>query len=306
MGLPAPIPNLTDNLEERRLLTSITNVQDVTTAAADPCLGRYFDWYISHLRARLTETASLPPNVALRPHLSNTTQVDRGLMHTLCLISESLIQGKQSMRNIHRVLLGGIPAADARNPAPHDTDSDSEASPIMPVDMPNMTDFHDLTQCSRVIFHAIGQITMLFTTPPLDVATGPYSPDLPLQLLLADPSDPTRRLRSKALVTTSCPLTQTTTDLRLKTLLNRFGQFVPPLLQDMSDQSLRFSDTIFSANLSCQAMVRTAGIKIVWVDAFPLHLEFDTRTTTLKLFRFPSFCAMLANPRCSESQLFHQ
>ncbi|EAQ84208.1 predicted protein [Chaetomium globosum CBS 148.51] len=93
-------------------------------------------------------------------------------------------------------------------------------------------------------------------------------------------------------------------ELRLKTLLNRFGQFVPPRLLDMEDQNLRFGDTISSANLSCQAMVRTAGIKIVWVDAFSLHLEFDARTTTLKLFRFPSFCAMLAHPQCSGSLLF--
>ncbi|KAK3367390.1 hypothetical protein B0T24DRAFT_534336 [Lasiosphaeria ovina] len=92
--------------------------------------------------------------------------------------------------------------------------------------------------------------------------------------------------------------------LPLQILLRRFGQFIPPPLQDLKSRPFHPDDTILSSNMSCQAMVRVANIKIAWVDAFPLHLEFDERTATLKLFRFPSFCAMLAIPRNSERTLF--
>jgi hypothetical protein len=36
-----------------------------------------------------------------------------------------------------------------------------------------------------------------------------------------------------------------------------------------------------------------AGVRIQWVDCLSLHLEFDSRSKTLKVFRFPSLCLIM-------------
>jgi hypothetical protein len=293
--------------EGRQILTDITNISDFPTATADPILRGYLDWYLEHLRSRFGQTPS--GNLvasALRPHLTNTSEIDKGLAHILSLVSKALVDsnGDHSIRRIYRGLLGVREDLQPANPADN-ADPDAPPGTVSGATTPNSADdVQGLEQCSPAIFHVIGQMTMLFTTPPLRAA-GQYSPSTTaLQLSLADPSDPTKNLRSRAVSSTSCLLTRNMADKDLPTLLRHFGQILPPWIPDSNPNSLRFGDTLFSGNLSYEAMLRTAKIRIAWVDSFPLHLEFDARTVTLKMFRFPSFCAMLAHPQSASSQFF--
>lgn len=297
-------------IDERQILTDITNISDFPTATADPILRGYLNWYMEHLRNRFGHTTS--SNLvarALRPHLTDKSEVDKGLAHILSLVSKALVDsnGNHSIRRIYKGLLGVREDLQPANPA-DSLDPDESDAPLGTVSgttSPNPADdIQGLEQCSPAIFHVIGQMTMLFTTPPLRDA-GPYSPSTTaLQLSLADPSDPTKNLRSRAVSSTSCLLTRNMADKDLPTLLRHFGQILPPWIPDSNPNSLRFGDTLFSGNLSYEAMLRTAKIRIAWVDSFPLHLEFDARTVTLKMFRFPSFCAMLAHPQSAGSQFF--
>ncbi|KAK3374569.1 hypothetical protein B0H63DRAFT_548807 [Podospora didyma] len=165
---------------------------------------------------------------------------------------------------------------------------------------------------------------MLYTTLPATEV------DSILTLDLRDSNNKDKRLRSKTIKSLSCPLTQGNATLPLPLLLHRSGQFVPPSLVRGEDSNNNNNnnnnnynnynnnhwpplyhngyqdDTILGCNMSCQAMLRVANIKIAWVDSFPLHLEFDELTATLKPFRFPSLRAMLAMPRNSQSTIFDQ
>src|SRR4051812_34192460 len=102
MELSGIDPKKEFTLDERHVLTHVVNITDFAAAISDPILRRYLDWYIAHLQNRLAGRTSLSVTEALRPHLSNTAEVDQGLMHTLCLVSKALMdaKGEQSMRKI--------------------------------------------------------------------------------------------------------------------------------------------------------------------------------------------------------------
>jgi len=89
-------------------------------------------------------------------------------------------------------------------------------------------------------------------------------------------------------------------DQPLFTLLKKFGKIIPK----MDQAFFRGQDTppVFSPrdeswldiSLICFHMLyRVANIKIEWVDCLSLHLEFNTHTRALKLFRFPSICLLM-------------
>ena len=53
-------------------------------------------------------------------------------------------------------------------------------------------------------------------------------------------------------------------------------------------------DTIYGLNLCFYTLTKLVETKILWVDDMCSHLEFDWKRKILKLFRFPSFCALMA------------
>lgn len=53
-------------------------------------------------------------------------------------------------------------------------------------------------------------------------------------------------------------------------------------------------DSISAPNVCFYTLTKLAEIEIVWVDEMCSHLEFDWRRKKLKVFRFPSFCALVA------------
>ena len=92
-------------------------------------------------------------------------------------------------------------------------------------------------------------------------------------------------------------------DQPLFQLLKRFGEIIPQcprncitpqLSHDISSaMSGRYDHQIDNSFVCFYAVNVVAGIKIQWVDCLSLHLEFDSRSKTLKMFRFPSLCMIM-------------
>lgn len=57
------------------------------------------------------------------------------------------------------------------------------------------------------------------------------------------------------------------------------------------------SHMIHVSSIAFYALKKFGKIKIVWVNSLSAHLEFDTLTRTLMLFRLPSFCALFCVSR---------
>ncbi|KAH7327414.1 hypothetical protein BKA65DRAFT_554973 [Rhexocercosporidium sp. MPI-PUGE-AT-0058] len=90
-------------------------------------------------------------------------------------------------------------------------------------------------------------------------------------------------------------------DQPLPSLLQTFGAILPErchgLTGDISPLAVWDSNYhdpwIEVHSISFQAVSKIAKIQIEWVDCLSFHLEFDSRTGTLKLFRFPSICLIM-------------
>lgn len=154
--------------------------------------------------------------------------------------------------------------------------------------------------CYQLVFIVISWMTMLFKAKENPLNNG-------LQLSLVDSSDPRKVLRSATWRKLVSPIEGLST-LPLKHLLARFGKFT--LLPASTESALvgKYNfGVLLASNFSYETLGKVAKIRIEWVDSMTLHLEFDERTATLKLFRFPSFCAMMClNPREGSSTFLSQ
>ncbi|KAH8601747.1 hypothetical protein B0O99DRAFT_501053 [Bisporella sp. PMI_857] len=127
-----------------------------------------------------------------------------------------------------------------------------------------------------------------------------------IQLTLKDSLDPLKSLRSSAWRSLVCRIDADVIKQPFLSLLGNFGTFVPkPLRKGSRYQSQTFlGDSLIASNLSYYTILKVGHVRIEWVDAISLHLEFDERTLVLKIFRYPSFCAMLCMGRDSKSTIF--
>jgi hypothetical protein len=112
------------------------------------------------------------------------------------------------------------------------------------------------------------------------------------------PQDESRReLKHKSKTFTDYSQTLENKDLPLGVLLRTFGTIIPECIRDGLDHShLGRHDvgTSIDISLVCfHTLDKVSSIKIEWVECLSLHLEFDSRTKTLKLFRFPSLCLLM-------------
>jgi hypothetical protein len=80
-------------------------------------------------------------------------------------------------------------------------------------------------------------------------------------------------------------------------MLNKFGKIIPIRSQDdMSRDGWEVAEPlelIFVRFVCFQSLQKVASIEIEWVDVLSLHLEFNSVTRRLKVFRFPSFCRLM-------------
>lgn len=254
---------------------------------------RYSNWYLSHTKRALwawmkddgfchrlqflnpkseQEMCAQPPS---------TSQI-------ICLMSKvatSLCEGRTSLSDISLAI---FPMSEG-----HMSEIGYDADHFDSFHEEN--DFLDVQQGHKyqVVFVLLSSILLLYTPTP--------SPEPSyLQLQLKDPEHPEKRLRSQLLRKLSCVLTADVAALSFEHLLNCFGhlKFQP------TSESSQGHKAIIASNINYYILSKVTGIRVVWVDCLSLHLEFDRRTMTLKLFRFPSFCAMLAIPRESKATIF--
>ena len=88
--------------------------------------------------------------------------------------------------------------------------------------------------------------------------------------------------------------------LSIQHLMYQFGNFVPPPCRQLNKPARDlYEDYIISTNLDYHTLSKVGHISIEWVDALSLHLEFHERSSVLRMFPFPSFCALLTQ---SETQ----
>jgi hypothetical protein len=150
--------------------------------------------------------------------------------------------------------------------------------------------------------------------PPGALYTARHNPD-PKQLQIISPWSSSsgvekpreaRLFRRRALKKTFTNFTQTLelNDQPLHRLLGRFGSVIPQRqrqyltghLTPSSIAPIRHDDERIEVSLLCfHTLSKVANIKIEWVDISSLHLEFDSYTKVLKVFRLPSFCLLMCS-----------
>ena len=62
------------------------------------------------------------------------------------------------------------------------------------------------------------------------------------------------------------------------------------------------SDQLLANYITYHILSNVAGIKIQFVSSLGLHLEFDKKSKTLKVFQFPSFCFLVCLGRRTDSE----
>jgi len=91
-------------------------------------------------------------------------------------------------------------------------------------------------------------------------------------------------------------------DQPFHSLLGCFGKVIPTTntsrrLENVRITTKPYDDEWIDLSLLCfHTLHRVAGIKIEWADCLSVHLEFDSYTRTLKVFRFPSLGLIMATP----------
>ncbi|KAI1083671.1 hypothetical protein F5B20DRAFT_415933 [Whalleya microplaca] len=75
----------------------------------------------------------------------------------------------------------------------------------------------------------------------------------------------------------------------ITSVLKKLGVILP----DSTKQGNEIETSeLYVSNLNYSSLSSIGGVRIKWVDTLDQHLDFDPRTRTLRLFRFPSLCAL--------------
>lgn len=136
----------------------------------------------------------------------------------------------------------------------------------------------------NLVFAIIGWQTML------------YKPDMgscsPAQLAIVDETDGHR-----GHAYTELRQDQSASRKALHELLMGFGVLLPcynfcALASDDNERALMTTKVISPESLNAHLLNTAGGIHIKWTDSLACHLEFDAYSSTLYLFRFPTFCAI--------------
>ncbi|KAL9023727.1 MAG: hypothetical protein Q9196_007015 [Gyalolechia fulgens] len=156
-----------------------------------------------------------------------------------------------------------------------------------------------LLEARNFVFAVLGWQTMLYR-PALGTCP-------PQQLAVADEQDGYRGQAFMAL-----KQSHLSTKRPIHEFLMGFGILLPPANYCTStdlDDKKAFEDlkAIGSDMLNAFLLDSIGHVKLKWVDVLSCHLEFDERTNTLFLFRFPSFCAVhyTAAPSEKETSVIH-
>lgn len=86
-----------------------------------------------------------------------------------------------------------------------------------------------------------------------------------------------------------------TTEFSVNVLLKHLSTPDGPIPYQTSESSRVEQDALQASNLCYYTLTAMANIKIRWVNNVCEHLEFNQREKVLKIFCFPSFCAMMCS-----------
>lgn len=141
-----------------------------------------------------------------------------------------------------------------------------------------------LSHARNLVFAIIGWQTMLYK-PDM----GSCSRD---QLAIVDETDGYR-----GYAYTDLRQDQVASRKPLHEFLMGFGVLLPcynfsALGSDDDKRALVTMKTVSPDSLNVHLLTSVGGIQITWTDSLACHLEFDANSSTLYLFRFPTFCAI--------------
>lgn len=74
----------------------------------------------------------------------------------------------------------------------------------------------------------------------------------------------------------------------------------------LRDRADRHDDWIDLSLVCFHTLHNVASIKIQWVECLALHLEFDSRTKVLSVFKFPSFAFLMCNSNLLSRYVFER
>ncbi|RSL87984.1 hypothetical protein CEP52_015362 [Fusarium oligoseptatum] len=142
------------------------------------------------------------------------------------------------------------------------------------------------TQASQLVFILLGALTMLYT-PRTDPCIGKIQMRQTFGVAL-------QRRGATTWHTDSQDLPAFGDDITFDDLLGRYSRShygpVPcPSTRDPTHEP----SLLRSEDLSFYTLAQLLGVRIAWTTSICEHLEFDSRSKQLKLFRFPSYCVLL-------------
>lgn len=140
----------------------------------------------------------------------------------------------------------------------------------------------DVDIARQALFTGLGLVTLFFE-PELQPLQGVF------QLRIDQPH---RMSRNHTWRASQSDLDQATTTI--SSLLRSFSGTYGWIPSYGISQRMNAIDNISGSNVCFYTLTRLAGIEILWVDNICSHLEFDWNRQLLKLYRFPSFCALIA------------
>ncbi|KAH7416707.1 hypothetical protein BKA64DRAFT_273793 [Cadophora sp. MPI-SDFR-AT-0126] len=172
----------------------------------------------------------------------------------------------------------------------------------------------DQTHATRLVFHAVGWITLLYSPDPNTKSVG-------LNIMSSDEAEnhskniPSRRPgRPRSKIISKTRQSIDLVDHPLPDLLKKFGRIMPehdrPIfsgqITPLAPCYTRPDEWLEAPMLCFYTLHMVTSIKIEWVDCLCLHLDFDSQSKILRLFRFPSLCLVMCCNRqqCCLSQLF--
>lgn len=137
----------------------------------------------------------------------------------------------------------------------------------------------------QMVFIALGLITLLYN-PLLAPSPNKYE----LVHLPADDARGSRRSNNRTWQSFSHAAEA---EISISDLLYRMSAGRGPIPCGFVSTDESRVDTVQATNINYYTLIKMAKLRIIWVESVCEHLEFGSLKKTLKLFRFPSFCAMM-------------
>jgi hypothetical protein len=239
------------------------------SGSADVKANIYAKTFLEVLDHKLRRFSSTPIVRGITPLICQTEQPTTSQTHLVLILYQllattaiELASGATCIENIAGKIL-----------------EDRKVSPSAPIPP-------ELHQC---IFKLISLLTMLYTP-----ADDPHPSKF--QLTLSNPGTRarTRYQRSSIWHHLEYEITDASIGNDFDHLLANFGNPIPPrCYPPVEARRDLYEDMLIASNLNFHTLSKIGHLKIEWVDALSLHLELHEPSSTLKLFAFPSFCAML-------------